>query len=205
MSAPATLDRATHTYTDGSVERVALCVSDVLRLSGICPPYRDIPMVMGFVEHARELGERVHEWCDYLDNGCDDVESLEGSQLLPYVLAYRRFCEDHLPEWQHIEASFSDSVIGCAGTPDRIGSIKRGKNRTPAIIDIKTPNKAEKHWQIQLSAYQYLSHRLDCMLFVVHLASDASYKLRPYESDIETFLSATRVAQWRLQNGAKIR
>lgn len=203
MSAIATLDRATHTYTDSEGGRVALCVSDVLRLSGITQPYPEIPSVMNFVEHARELGERVHEWCDYLDNGGDAVENLEDTELLPYIMAYQRFREEHKPEWEHIEQSFQSG--GCAGTPDRIGSIVRGKKRIPVIVDLKTPNKAEKHWQIQLSGYQWLSNRIDCMLYVVHLASDSSFRLRPYESDLLTWEGALTVAKWRLANGGKIR
>lgn len=203
MSAIATLDRATHTYTDHAGERVALCVSDVLRLSGITQPYPDNPMVMGFVEHARELGTRVHEWCEYLDDGLDDVELLAGTELLPYVLAYRRFCDQYQPEWEQIEGGLAKE--GCAGTPDRIGTIMRGKSRIPIIADIKTPKKAEKHWQIQLSGYQWMTNRLDCLLYVVHLASDASFKLRPYESDIPTWEAALTVAKWRMANGGKIR
>lgn len=205
MSATATLERGTHTYTADGVD-VPLCVSDVLRLSGITQPYPEVPSVMNFVEHARLLGETVHDWCDYLDNGGEEhVAILEGSEPLPYVLAYQRFREEHAPDWEQIEQSFASKGLGCAGTPDRIGSMVRGKERRPVIIDIKTPKSAEKHWQIQLSAYQYLSGRLDCSLFVVHLAGDGSYKVRPYESDVETFLSALRVAQWRMENGAKKR
>lgn len=206
MSATATLDRATHTYTDGAGERVALCVSDVLRLSGITQPYPEIPSVLNFVEHARMLGEVVHEWADYVDGGgaiekaCDE---LEGSQPLPYVLAYARFLAEHSPEWEHIEHSFA--LDGCAGTPDRIGTILRRGNRIPVIVDLKTPQKAEKHWQIQLSAYQHLSSRIDCLLYVLHLRSDGTFKLLPYQSDILTFLAALQVAKWRINNGAKIK
>lgn len=203
MSAIATLDRATHTYTDSEGGRVALCVSDVLSLSGICQPYPEIPSVMNHVEHARMLGEAVHEWCEYLDNGGADIENLDDTEVLPYVMAYQRFREKHEPEWEYVETSFSDQEIDCAGTPDRIGTILRGKSRIPVIADIKTPQAAAKYWPLQLSGYQHLSRRLDCLLYVVHLASDASFKLRPYESDIPTFLAAVKVADWRLKNGAK--
>jgi hypothetical protein len=208
MSAIATLDRGSHVYTVAG-ERVPLCVSDVLRLSGICPAYPDIPSVLNHVEHARELGETVHEWADYLDttfaDGLDPaIDELADSEPMSYVLAYQRFRTEHEPEWSHIEQSFA--LEDCAGTPDRIGTIKRGKSRIPVIVDIKTPRQAEKHWQIQLSGYQWLANRLDCLLFALHLASDATYKLRPYDSDIGTFCAALRVAQWKLKNnGGKIR
>lgn len=207
MSATATLDRLTHTYSAVNGERVSLCVSDVLRLSGIVQPYPD--SAKQFVEHARDLGETVHEWAEFLDSSPNPLayqyDCLEESEPLPYVMAYQRFREEHEPLWEHIETSFADTALDCAGTPDRIGTIAKGKKRIPVIIDIKTPKQAQEHWQLQLSAYQYLSRRLDCGLYVLHLAKDASFKLRPYESDTETFLSAVRVAQWRLKNGVKVK
>jgi len=123
MSATATLERGSHVYTaNGSV--VPLCVSDVLRLSGITQPYPESPSVMNFVEHARLLGETVHDWCEYLDNGgTEHVALLEGSEPLPYVLAYQKFREEHEPDWEYIEASFVNQGLGCAGTPDRIGTM----------------------------------------------------------------------------------
>lgn len=209
MSAIAILDRGSHVYTVAG-ERVPLCVSDVLGLSGICPAYPDIPSVLNHVEHARELGETVHEWADYLDTQpmfegeMAVVESLQDSEPLPYVLAYQRFREEAAPDWSHVEKSFA--LEDCAGTPDRIGTIKRGKSRVPVIVDIKTPRQAGKHWQIQLSGYQWLANRLDCLLYALLLRSDATYKLLPYEGDIETFRAALKVAQWKLKNnGGKIR
>lgn len=209
MSATATLQRETHTYLDGDGKSVSLSVSAVLSLSGIVQPYPE--SAAAFVEHAGTLGTVVHEWAEYLDLnplGGDEslaIECLEDSIPLPYVLAYQRFLQEHQPEWEHIEQSFTDPKLDCAGTPDRIGTIKRGKSRIPAIIDIKTAKQVAKYWPIQLSGYQLLANRLDCMLYVVHLAGDGSFKLRPYESDTLTFLAAVQVAQWRLRNGAKVR
>jgi hypothetical protein len=207
MSAIATLERGTHQYTVDGVA-VPLCVSDVLRLSGICQPYPEIPSVLNHVEHARELGETVHQWCDHLDLGGDRAvaeEALADSEPLPYVIAYTRFLEECRPSWEAIEKSFANVELGVAGTPDRVGAITHGGLcGTLAIIDIKTPSKPEKHWQLQLSAYQYLTGRNDYKLFALHLASDATYRLRSYKSDIETFLAAVKVAQWRLKNGVKL-
>lgn len=198
MNATAVLDKATHTYTAGA-QRIPLSVSQVLSLSGICPAYPDDPRVMAFVEHAGMLGQTVHDWCDYLDSGESDVSGLEGSEILPYVVAYQRFREECRPEWEGMEVSLWDEKLNCAGTLDRVGSMIHGKSRRPVIVDIKTPKSAAKHWQIQLSGYQHLANRVDCSLFVVHLAGDGRYKVRPYESDIPTFLGAVAVAQWKLR------
>jgi hypothetical protein len=196
MSAKATLDKLTHSYTASDGNRVSLCVSDVLRLAGIVQPYPDVAKL--FVEHARELGETVHEWCDYMDEGAIDVESLADSEILPYVLAYQRFREDEHPAWQHIEQSLH-SDLGFAGTLDRVGYLS--KTDKEVILDIKTPRKAEAHWGIQLSAYQILTGRSECALYALLLASDATYRLIPYKAEPEVFLAALKVAQWKVANG----
>lgn len=203
MSAIATLERGSHVYTDAKGERVPLCVSDVLRLSGIRPSYPESPSVMNHVEHARELGETVHEWCDYIDQcrgeSFESYANLGDSEPLPYVVAYANFVKEHEPLWENVEQSFH--LEGCAGTPDRIGAILQNGKRIPVIVDIKTPRQPEKHWQIQLSGYQWLANRLDCLLYAVLLRSDATFKLLPYESDIGTFCAALRVAQWKVSVG----
>ena len=204
----ATLERENHEYTVAGGRRVSLSVSEVLSLAGIVQPYPEIPQVMNFVEHARELGETVHQWCDHLDLGGDRetaFDVLRDSEPLPYFVAYTRFCAEHEPVWENVEQSFASLELDVAGTPDRIGTIKRGKNTIPVILDMKTAQQKAAYWPIQLSAYQYLSGRADCALYVLHLCGDGSYKLRPYEPDIETFLASVRIAQWRLKNGAKMR
>lgn len=204
MSATATLTRETHSYVDSAGNPVSLSVSSVLSLSGIVQPYPE--SAAAFVEHAGTLGTVCHEWAEFLDTqDWADTSPLQDSEPLPYVLAYQRFRQEHMPEWEHIEQSFTDPKLDCAGTPDRIGTIKRGKSRIPVIIDIKTAKQVAKYWPIQLSGYQVLANRMDCMLYVCHLAGDGSFKLRPYESDTLTFLAAVQVARWRLNNGAKVR
>jgi hypothetical protein len=195
VASPASLDRTDHSYRDGSGNRINLCVGDVLRMSGIVQPYPDA--AQRFVEHARNLGETVHDWCDYLDRDGFIVEELRDTEILPYVLAYSRFREECSPCWDSIEESVS--ALGCAGTPDRIGNI-RVKGIHEVLIDIKTPRKAEAHWGIQLSAYQILTGRSECALYALLLSSDATYKLIPYKSEPEVFLAALTVAKWKLAN-----
>lgn len=194
------LRKEDHSYEkDG--KRVSLCVSDVLELSGIKQPYP--PQAAGHVMRARELGETVHEWCQYLDEGGNDVSSLEGSDILPFIVGYQKFREKHCPNWLHIENSFADEDIDCAGTPDRIGTMDDlCGNRPLVILDIKTPKKDEHYWGIQLSAYEHLSG-YEAQLLVLRLFNDGTYALLNYESQINVFLGAVAVAKWRLRNGAK--
>ena len=202
--AKAILEKATHEYTADNGSRVALSVSQVLSLSGIVQPY---PESAAFnVARAGELGTTVHEWCDWLDSDADDMATLDAinnSPVLPYVTAYQRFREKHKPVWTAIEESCWDEELGVAGTPDRIGMIEVGGISVPAIVDIKTPKTVSASWQIQLSAYSVISGRLEHNLFVVLLASDASFRLIHHQAEHDTFRAAVRVAQWRVANGAK--
>lgn len=199
MSAVATtLDLVTHTYSNGNGERLPLSVSKVLQESGIAPAYP--PEAMAYVEEAREKGSACHEWCDYIDRGGRDLALLD-EELLPYILGYQRFRADHKPDWEFIELSFHRD--DCGGTPDRIGTI----GKEPVILDIKTPKKIAKHWQIQLSAYQWITaehaHKREAQwkpkLYVVLLSNDAMYRLLPYEADIPTWEAALQIARWKLK------
>jgi hypothetical protein len=201
MSAKATLEKGNHVYTVAG-KQVPLCVSQIMQLAGIVQPYPEA--AKNFVEHARELGEVVHGWCDYLDENTETtviVDDLDGTEVLPYVLAYQKFREEHRPHWTEIENSLSDEELGFAGTPDRIGYIVNELEES--IIDIKTPRKAEAHWGIQLSAYQILTGRSECALYALLLASDATYRLIPYKAEPEVFLAALKVAQWKVLHNKK--
>lgn len=190
----AVLNPATHVYTDSTGVKLPLCVSDVLELSGISPEYPETAAM----EYARDLGWAVHDWCTYLDSedGEDSIEGLEGTELVPYILAYQRFRVDYRPKWQHIEQSFSRE--DCGGTPDRIGLIDVDSKPVKVILDLKTPQRIGKHWQIQLSAYQWLAESKSSELYVLQLGKDAAYKLTRFESDRKTWLAALRVARWKL-------
>jgi hypothetical protein len=200
MSAKATLEKGNHVYTVAG-KQVPLCVSRILELSGIKQPYPEA--AQRFVEHARDLGETVHEWADFLDSDAwkesDAIACLSETEPLPYVLAYQRFREEYRPSWDVIEGSYATDEF--AGTVDRIGQIRQGINSPEVIIDIKTPRKAEAHWGIQLSAYQILTGRSECALYALLLSSDATYRLIPYQPEPEVFLAALKVAQWKCKHG----
>lgn len=204
MTTVTTLDKTTHTYSVGN-EPIQLCVSDVLLLAGILEPYPDIPRVQQLVKHAGELGSTVHEWAEYLDDEHEpDTDSLAGTEVLPYILAYQRFRECHQPHWDYVESSFHRD--GCAGTPDRIGTIKTLEgDQTPAIVDIKTAVKRADYWQLQLTAYSWMAPPMPPNLYVLHLRSDATWRLIPQERDVPTWEAALTVAKWLIASGRKIK
>lgn len=188
------LEPSTHTYlVDG--EPVPLCVSDVMELSGIVKPYPEEAMY--HVERARRLGEFTHKWTQSLDQGNSDVASLEGTRLLPYVVAYQRFREEHRPNWSHIEQPFVRDDI--AGTPDRIGRIRLGDERVPAIVDLKTSRKPETFWGVQLSGYLWLlKGDPGWRLFVVWLQKDGTFKLLNYSIQTPVWEAAITLARWQM-------
>lgn len=195
------LDPESHTYTSGG-KPILLSVSDVLRLSGIVEPYP--PHAARFVEAAGELGETVHQWCQFLDEGGSDVSALEGTPLLPYLVAYQRFREKHLPDWEQIEQPLADEELGIAGTPDRIGYITWDGARVKTIVDLKTAKKPEKWWGLQLALYKYLYGGATALLSV-HLRDDGQFTPTPYLDAQKAALAAVEVAHWKILNGGKIR
>jgi hypothetical protein len=202
MGRVITLEKASHTYTCAG-KPIELCVSDVLRLAGIVKPYPE--SAKANVEAARDKGEALHDWTAYMDDCEFDHEALhlldDDPELLALVLAYQRFREECEPEWSHVEEPFERE--NCAGTPDRIGRMKISGERRGVIVDLKTPKRAEKHWQIQLSGYQWLTEYDRCELYVVWLQADGTYRLLTYTPEPEVWTSALAVARWQVLNNGK--
>lgn len=202
-----TLDRETHIYSRAGVD-IGVSVTVALQMAGVIEPY---PVeAMAAVEHARELGEIVHEWCEWLDreNFEDEaylmttIEQLRDSEPLGYVAAYQAFVLEHKPAWTHIEVPHTREDI--AGTPDRIGYLELNGERVPAIIDIKTAKQIKSWWQIQLTAYQWLAEILECRLFAVWLHPDGSFDLLPYESAENVWQCVLGLVKWQIAAGRKL-
>jgi hypothetical protein len=193
----AVLDKASHTYKLNG-EELRFSVSEVLKLSGIVGEYPASAMFA--VEHARELGEVTHEWCEYLDvrgvSGEIDwqrvIQDLDGEEPGPFVRAYQRFLEKYRVKWDFIERSFCREDVG--GTPDRIGIV----DGEMTILDIKTSKQNAKHWQLQLTGYQWITKLpLEVRLKVLWLHDDATFNVLEYEPDFETWGAALQVARWK--------
>lgn len=180
----------------------------ILQLAGIVEPYP--PQAMAHVEYARELGTVVHEWAEFVDQRYSQLDleamlvKLENTVPHPYLVAYRKFLDKYDPEWQYIETPFSRE--GIAGCPDRVGWIwLNPATRIPVIIDLKTSQKSAPHWQIQLTAYQWLMDILECHLFVLHLGKDESFELLPYAAATNVWEAAITVSKWKIAAGMKVK
>ena len=196
------LDRDTHTYYINDVP-LSLCVTDVLDLAGLIKPYP--PAAMPYVEAARDLGQALHEWAEWMDTADPAIDPaafdvLGGTELLPLVLAFQKFRLEHRPRWDSIEEPFYRQGVG--GTPDRIGTMEMFDGTfATVILDIKTPKQSQAHWQLQLSAYSWLVPFLECQLFALWLHQDASFELLPYEPAVDVWEGALKVAEWKLRHG----
>lgn len=203
MSGLVTFEEIGHTYAVDGVP-VELCVSEVLELAGISGYSDRVPRHL--IEHAGAIGTAVHKACHYLDLGELDVDTVD-EQIAGYVMGYHKFMQTYEPRWTLIEEPMAYSVLGLAGTADRIGSIwqftKQPSQREeePVILDIKTAVKVEKYWDLQLSAYAILAGREDCSLYVLHLRKSGDYELLPCKFEPEVFHAALKVAQWKSRNG----
>jgi len=198
--ATATFSEHSHTYkVDGEV---IPSVTQVLTLAGIS----DVSGIPAHIlQRASEIGTAVHLATELLDKDDLDLDSLD-PQIVGYVTAYQRFKEESGVTYELIEHRTTAEYCGIryGMCVDRVGAIG-GKM---AVFDIKTSSKPQASWKIQTAAY---THGLgDADTFerrIVHLCKDGSYKQICYDdpNDHTAWGAALVVAQWRLQNGAKIR
>jgi hypothetical protein len=190
------LDHSTHTYTvDGM--RVRHHVSGVLEAAGIVKPFP--PEARANVERAALRGTCFHAWAKWLDEDPEDIdgiEALDGTDVLPFMVALQKFRVEHHPDWEAIEKSFERDNV--AGTPDRIGTMKVSGERVPVILDFKTSRAVQPYWPIQLTAYMWLTEYVDCDLYVVHLKPNATYELLAYEPNPEVWEAALTIAKWQI-------
>lgn len=192
-------DKGTHTYYYKG-EQVP-CVSDVLKmvdtvlLAGI--PQRNL-------EIAAERGSRVHVATEDLEYGVLDIEDEEwleeNADIQPYLIAYKKFLDDHPAYSTAREEALYSERLGYAGTLDIVKQI----GGRLSVVDIKTSRTiGGLRSALQLSAYQQLwnenhADNLATDLYILQLKDNAQYRLLPIKSEPDTFLSL-----YELYNRAK--
>ena len=152
-------------------------------VSELCAPlhksvYADVPKWQ--LEQAAERGTAVHNATVSLDaTGQAQCEE----EHLPYVLAYKKFRDEHAVLWGFTEHAMHHPELHYAGTPDRYGMVD-GKW---TLVDIKTTYTVYKPlcraqlnlYRLMLLAKGYVVDRMS----ILHLKKDATYKLVPMEED----------------------
>jgi hypothetical protein len=148
-----------------------------------------------------DLGLLVHEACVVLDEG-DDLDWDRLGPAEPYVRGYRKFIIDTrfratMLEYQTV-ACLNGMYYGMK--LDREGLL----NGQPHVVEIKTPEKAEPSWGVQLAAYALGLPRPVLPPFryqrlVVNLRPNGTYRLISYDDpgDEEVFKYALAMNYWK--------
>ena len=172
-----TFDEKAHEYRMG--ERSLPSVTAILKDAGLID-------TRFFNDYAMTRGTFVHQACEMLDLGTLDEDTLDPA-LFGYVGAYKKFRAECPMVWTEIEHMRADSVLGYAGTPDRVG------DRT--VLDIKTGQKQPWHG-FQLAAYTMLALNAPLNTLTkrlgLYLKDDGTYKLERYQdrADFDVFKAA---------------
>lgn len=178
-----TFDEKAHEYKIG--ERSLPSVTAILKDAGLidCRFFNDYAMMRGTF---------VHQACEMLDNGTLDEDTLDPA-LSGYVQAYKKFREECPMAWTEIEHMRADSVLGYAGTPDRVGVL----NGVKIVLDIKTSMVKSRWWGLQLSAYQMLAKTHG--RYSLRLGENGNYRLDKWDckSDDMAWISTLNVYNWK--------
>ena len=165
-----------------------LSVTEVLRLAGLID-------TAWYTDAGRDRGTAVHLACQFLDEGDLDEGSVD-PEISGYLDGYRKFKSDRgvAPEW--IETPLFKANL-YAGTPDRVFV-----TRPRSLWDLKTG--APQGWHaLQAAAYVHLlDDPCSYSRFGLYLKGDGSYSVREfpkgqYFSDLNVFLSALNLANWK--------
>jgi hypothetical protein len=147
-------------------------------------------------EWSREKGKHGHRATALYDIGELDESSLDPI-LLPYLSAWKRFRYDAGFIPSEVEQPQINTVLGFAGTPDRVGTCRHIECW---IIDLKL-GKPEPWAAIQTSAYRLLIGS-PYKRAALHLMGNGNYKLYPHNDrqDMAIFQSALACYQWKRNN-----
>ena len=188
-------DPKTHIYKLNGRELVS--VTTILEEAGM---YVKPPVTAETLHWAQDKGTKIHDACHFLDDGDLDWNSLD-PMISGYVLAYQEFKKDTGFKPMLSEHKVHDTVFGIAGRMDRFGFIHdRG-----VLVDIKT-GPVPKSTGLQLVAYGYMYdptkifYRMAVQLKINGTFKVTDYPISDYQRDLDTFLSAVRVVNWKRRN-----
>lgn len=161
---------------------------------------------MEILEAARERGSRVHNVCQFFDEGDLDEDALKRDwpEEWGYLQGWKLFLEAARPNWTHIEEPVYHQVLRYAGKPDRRGSLTvNGVHHQMAVVEIKTPEVAHPCWGVQLAAYAAAAGSPGMPRFSVQLGREGTYKIRQWTdpNDWPVFASLTTLHTWRSKHG----
>jgi len=192
------LDQATHKYSVDGISKPS-----VTELIESLYSYENVPNI--HLEFAKNRGSAAHLACEYHDLNQLDLESVD-DVVMPYLNAWQKFLADTGFEPTLIEQSFVHPVLGFAGTPDRVGSFRKLKNKPIAVLEIKTTAQIYKATGVQLSGYRELlrANYIEATLrYAVQLKGDGLYNLKQFTDplDDQQFIGKLTDYFWKKRNG----
>lgn len=170
---------------------------DVLKYKPYFSKQRAIEMLFQPSSAEMEIGTAVHNIVEHHEN-TEEYISVLPDTFVGYALAYRAFLEEYGFEDISKEETLASKKYGFAGTYDRFGRLKSGKN---ALIDIKTGKDLYPEVYLQLSAYkQLLIENKNVQVDEIGgllLRSDGTFKYEPGEDVLPVFLGLKTAWDWR--------
>lgn len=180
------------------VPSITQSLSPLNNLSGIDP---------GVLDRAARRGTDVHYACELIEGGGDGTglcrEALD-PKIAGYVAGWERFLSETGWKSSKLEWMVGSWRYKVAGRLDRIGYFSKGPL---SIVEIKTTSSPSPKDPVQLAGQELLARETDPDIakqkkinrYVVYLAADGIYKLRPCkdESDVALFLSCVAIANFR--------
>ena len=194
-------DPERHIYTYGGVAEPS--VTQLLQQFGIID-YSGVPKTR--LEYKRVLGVAVHRACHLLDDCNLDEEKLS-KPLIPYVEAYKKFCEVTGFEARSdiTEKPLRSAKWRFCGSPDRQGLYTSKIGDEEALIDLKCTWKLYNAVGPQLQGYKLLIEENYGIkikrVFGLQLKETGNYDLKEFKdpSDKQDFLACVYL-HWQLRN-----
>src|SRR3990167_5158183 len=157
------------------------------------------------LEYKRVLGTAVHLACQYLDEQVLDESSLS-KEILPYVNAYKKFCEITGFEPRHTELKMYSKKYRFAGTLDRQGLFEWKGKELESIIDLKCTWELYPSTAAQTAGYALLFEENFPAIkikarFGLQLNQNGNYEIEEYTDaqDLQDF-KACVILHWRKRN-----
>ena len=173
-------------------------VTEILSLAGLT----DFSMVgPEILENARVRGSEVHRWLELIDIGFLGGDDEPDEEIKGYVSAYLRFKDETGFTHTAIEEYVRNNEYSYCGRLDRLGRM----NDAAWLIDIKAVATVSPATALQTQGYAMCLDTYHKRA-ALQLFPTGKYKLYPYSdrSDLHDWLSAVRLAHFKLRNGAKL-
>lgn len=196
-------DEEPHTYSYRGKQYQS--VTQVIRLAGLGDDFSAVhPDRM---EYAQRRGSMVHLACQYFDEGCLDLSTVDDA-IRGYVEAYILFRAQRPLKVIAVEKRMVDVDLQVAGTPDLICFIDGRRS----VVDHKTSQHMSRAMGLQTAGYKLLWNSLYPNTpihdrYGLRLEKTGKYKLFPHENpnDELAFLDAKshaeselRMQRWRV-------